>query len=277
MASLKRIRAKRARAHWQRQRRAHDLRPHYREADLPATAHVGVVSFEDPYQPAGRVDRAGNLDVEARLEPVQHHDGSLSEGAPAWVPPSRPTLTAVVSLREDPIGRMHARRQVDAAQYNAARAYQQLYDRATIGTLSPADPSRIRVDGGRTPDPISAARMAAAARLRSVESTLQGQHGYIGLTLTRSVLTGGRSIEKSARDFGASSERDVRWWGNLLRRCLDVLAKALGFANSAKRPTRPRRGQYDSAPEVSEPSLHADAGDLADARLRSGRPNGHVR
>ena len=273
MASLRKLRAKRARARW-REKRGHDLRPQYREADLPATAHVAVTTIEDAYAPAGRVDKDGILHVEAELEPVRHRDGSLSEGAPAWTPPERPRSTVIVNLREDPIGRMHARRQVDEAQYSAARAYQQLYDRATIGTLSPADPSRIRVDGGQRPDPISAARMAAATRLRSVESTLQGQHGYIGLTLTRSVLTGGKSIEKSARDFGASSERDVRWWGNLLRRCLDVLAKALGFANSAKRPTRPRRTQYDSAPEVSDPSLHADAGDLADVRLRYGRPLG---
>ena len=273
MASLRKLRAKRARARW-REKRGHDLRPQYREADLPATAHVAVTTIEDAYAPAGRVDKDGILHVEAELEPVRRRDGTLSEGRPAWHPPERPRSTVIVNLREDPIGRMHARRQVDEAQYSAARAYQQLYDRATIGTLSPADPSRIRVDGGQRPDPISAARMAAATRLRSVESTLQGQHGYIGLTLTRSVLTGGKSIEKSARDFGASSERDVRWWGHLLRRCLDVLAKALGFANSAKRPTRPRRTQYDSAPEVSDPSLHADAGDLADVRLRYGRPLG---
>ena len=153
MGASKRIRGKRARAHW-RGRRSHDLRPHYREGDLPATAHVGVVSFEDPYQPAGRVNRAGNFDVEARLEPVQHHDGTLSEGG---------------------------------------------------------------------------------------------------------------------------SERDVRWWGHLLRRCLDVLAKALGFASSTKRPKRPRRVQYDSAPDASEPSLYADAGDLSDLRLHRGRPNRHAK
>jgi hypothetical protein len=273
MASPKRIRAKRARARW-REKRGHDLRPQYREADLPATAHIGVVPIEDPYAPAGRIDRAGNLNVEARLEPVLHRDGSLSEGAPAWTPPPRPTATVVVNLREDPIGRMHARRQVDAAQYQAARAYQQLYDRATIGNLSPADPSRIRVNGGKAPDPISAARMAAATRLRSVEGTLKDWHGHAGLSLIRCVLTGGKSVDKAARDFGASSEREARFWGLLFRKCLDVLAKALGFASSAKRPTRPRRGQYDSAPDASDHSLHADPGDLADFRLRSGRPLG---
>jgi len=270
MAPLRKLRAKRARARW-REKRGHDLRPQYREADLPATAHVGVVSFEDPYQPAGRVDRAGNLDVEARLEPVQHCDGSLSEGAPAWVPPPRPTLTAVVNLRNDAIGRMHARRQVDATQYHAARAYQQLHDRATIGTLSPVDPSRIRVDGGKAPDPISAARMAAATRLRSVEGTLKDWHGHAGLSLTRSVLTGGKTVEKTARDFGASSDRELRSWCWLFRKCLDVLARSLGLANSAHRP-RPVRETRDGGPDLGDRSMHAGAGELGDPQLRHGRP-----
>jgi hypothetical protein len=273
MAPLRKLRAKRARARW-REKRGHDLRPHYREGDLPATAHVAITTIEDAYAPVGRVDSAGNLDVEARLEPVQHDDGTLSEGAPAWTPPSKPIARVIISLRGDVLGRMHCRRQINEAQYSAARAYQQLYDRATIGNLSPADPSRIRVDGGKAPDPISAARMAAATRLRSVEGTLKDWHGYAGLSLTRCVLTGGKSVDKAARDFGAETEREARFWGLLFRKCLDVLAKALGFSNSAKRPTRPRRTQYDSAPDASEPSLHANAGDLADARLRRGRPNG---
>jgi transposase-like protein len=95
------------------------------------------------------------------------------------------------------------------------------------------------------------------------------------LSVTRCVLTGGKSVDKAARDFGARSELERRWWGLLLRKCLDVLAKALGFANSAQRPRRVRRVvQDDSAPEASDPGLHADVGDLADARLRQGRSNG---
>jgi hypothetical protein len=273
MAPPRKLRAKRARARW-RAKRGHDLRPQYREGDLPATAHVAVTTIEDAYAPAGRVDKAGMLHVEAELEPVRRRDGTLSEGAPAWTPPERPKSTVIVNLREDPIGRMHARRQVDEAQYSAARAYQRLYDCATIGQLSPADLLRPRVDGGRVPDPISAARMAAATRLRSVEGTLKDWHGHAGLSLTRCVLTGGKSVDKAARDFGAGSERDVRWWGVLLRRCLDVLAKALGFASSTQRARGTARRQADSAPEVYEPGMHADAGDLADRKLRSGRPNG---
>jgi hypothetical protein len=50
------------------------------------------------------------------------------------------------------------------------------------------------------------------------------------------------------------------------------LARSLGFASSAERPHRARRAQYDSAPEVGDPGLHADAGDLTNPRLRCGRP-----
>jgi hypothetical protein len=168
---------------------------------------------------------------------------------------------------------MHARRQVDEAQYSAARAYQRLYDCATIGNMSPADLLRPRVDGGKPPDPISAARMAAATRLRSVEGTLKDWHGFAGLSLTRSVLTGGNSVEKTARDLGARSDRELRSWAWLFRKCLDVLAKALGFANSAQRP---RLAQYrdDGAPNLKDSRMHASADELGDPRLRRGRSNG---
>src|SRR5436305_790733 len=100
MAPPRKLRAKRARARW-REKRGHDLRSQYREADLPATAHVAVTTIEDAYAPAGRVDKAGLLHVEAELEPVRRRDGSLSEGAPAWTPPQRPKSAVIVNLRED--------------------------------------------------------------------------------------------------------------------------------------------------------------------------------
>jgi len=135
MAVPKKLRARRARAHW-RGRRGHDLRPQYQESDLPAGAHIAVASIEDAYAPIGRIDSSGILHTEAELRRVQHSDGTLAEGVPAWTPPQRPTATVIVNLREDPIGRMHARRQVDEAQYNAARAYQRLYDAATLGQIA---------------------------------------------------------------------------------------------------------------------------------------------
>jgi hypothetical protein len=91
------------------------------------------------------------------------------------------------------------------------------------------------------------------------------------LSLTRSVLTGGKSVDKTARDFGALTEREQRFWGLLFRKCLDVLAKALGFSNSAKRPPRVRLDGGGGIPNIADVSMRADSTDLADVRLRSGR------
>jgi hypothetical protein len=111
------------------------LRDQYREADLPQTSRIGVLTIEDPYSQAGRVDPDGNLDIAARLEPMRHADGSVAEGAPGWTPPRRPALTAFVGLRDDPFGRMYARRQIDQPQYLAGRAYQETADQATLGAV----------------------------------------------------------------------------------------------------------------------------------------------
>ena len=132
-ARKKRIRGKRARL--KQRPRSHDLRRHYRPTDLPSTGNLAVVSVEDPYsETAAYLDRTGNLDAAARLEPARRADGSIAEGAPEWTPPSRPRVTAVRALRGDAVGRTHARYQLDETQYAAARAYQRLAELAT-GTL----------------------------------------------------------------------------------------------------------------------------------------------
>ena len=52
---------------------------------------------------------------------------------------------------------------------------------------------------------------------------------------------------------------------------LVVLAKALGLANSARRPRRLNGG---GIPDTSDSGMHARADELTDSRLRAGRPNG---
>ncbi len=172
---------------------------------------------------------------------------------------------------------MAHRRQLSESQVLAARNFQEIFERATLGRLSPADPARVKVDGGKFPDPITDQRMRAAARLRSIEATLVGEYGNVGLGLTRSVLCDGKTVAATARLFGAagsSNDREVRWWGALFRRCLDVLAKALGLAN-ARRPPRYNRLNGDgTADPALDPARHAGADELADPGLRRGRPNG---
>jgi hypothetical protein len=164
------------------------LRDRYRQGDVPIR-NIGVLTVEDPYAQAGRIDPDGKLQIDARLEPYQHADGTVAEGAPSWSPPSRPLMTVIRALRDDPIGRMHSRHQIDQAQYQAARAYQELVDTSTIGAVQSVDLSRTPVSGVMASDPLTPGRQRAMARLRVAEQRVANRFGLEGLGLTRAVLS----------------------------------------------------------------------------------------
>jgi hypothetical protein len=264
--------AKRARA---RQRpRGHDVRNQYRQGDLPTAARtIGVLTIEDPYSEAARVDTDGNLDVTAQLRQAQHRDGTIAEGAPGWSPPRKPLITVVRNLRDDPVGRMHSRHQIDEAQYNAARAFQQAADEATLGAVRSVDLSRTKVDGGLPVNPLTDSRKRAMSLVRYAEERVVRRYGTEGLGLTRAVLVERQSVEQTARFRGATGEKELWFFGRLFRRCLDVLAAAFGFATSTYRRPRPFNGHGEPDP-AEDPGRQADAAELADPRLRSGRANG---
>jgi hypothetical protein len=224
--SPKKRRAKRARA---RQRPRYDLRQRYVERELPAE-HIGIATIEDPYTQAGYLDAEGNLDATARLTPAQHSDGTVAEGAPGWAPPRRPLMTVFVALKDDPIGRMHSRHQIDEAQYKAARVYQQAADEATLGAVRSIDLEKTKVSGGLPADPLTDKRRRAMQLQRYAEQRVVNRFGLEGLGLTRAVLSDRQSVEQTARARGASSPREVSFWTGLFRRCLDVLATVFGYA-----------------------------------------------
>jgi hypothetical protein len=241
------------------------LRQRYRERDLPAE-HIGIATIEDPFTPAGYLDAEGNLSADAQLAPAQHHDGTVAEGAPGWTPPRRPTMTVFVALKDDPVRRMHSRRQIDEAQYRAARAFQEASDRATLGAVRSVDLTKTRVSGGIAPDPLPEGRQKAMKWLRVAEDALMHRHGAEGIGLTRAVLVERQSVEQTARLRGAETDREVWFWARLFRKCFDVLALAIGYASSTRRPVRPN-GHAPPDPEF-DPGRHADPADLVDPRLR---------
>jgi hypothetical protein len=69
--------------------------------------------------------------------------------------------------RDDPLAKLHARRQIDDAQYYAGRAYQKDWETAERGPRA-IDPTKEAVDGGRMPEPITDAQKQAAGRLNAV-------------------------------------------------------------------------------------------------------------
>jgi hypothetical protein len=265
----KKQRAKRARA---RQRpRGHDLRGQYRESDLPS-GHLHILTYEDPYEPAARIDSEGNLDVTARLEPARHADGSEAAGAPGWTPPRRPLVTVVANLKDDPLRRLFARRQIGQPQFLAGRMYQEHHDAAIITSVRSVDLSKTKVSGGLPAEPLTERQRRAAARLRSIEGSVQRRYGDVGLWLVRLVLAERRPLEATARQAGATSARETSSVCWLFRKCLDTIAVATGFMSGVRRPYR-SNGHAELDP-ADDPARMADADEIMDPRLRSARANG---
>src|SRR6266536_4342304 len=66
-------------------------------------------------------------------------------GSPRQVPRR---VQAVRSLRDDPLARLHDRRQISDSEYRAGRDFQKLLEEAELGRMRTNDPSREPVDGG---------------------------------------------------------------------------------------------------------------------------------
>jgi hypothetical protein len=215
--------------------RAHDRTHLYRPGELPKHAQIAAVDIEDPYADAGRVVE-GELDVAARLEAFVHADGTPAGGAPGWAPPTRPKIRVVRSLKSDPLGRMHARGQIDEAAYLAARHYQELVEYAGIcGSIRSLDPGRLVIDEGRrSADGVSDRQRHALTRLCCVDGNLALRHGVDALALVKAVLVDKIAIERVASMYGAKEGRQQRYWGWAFRRALDALATLLGYAGRAR-------------------------------------------
>src|ERR1700726_2223973 len=61
-------------------------------------------------------------------------------------------IVTVRSLRNDPLGRLHSHHQVDEAQYQGGRAFQEDWEKAERGPRA-VDPTREYVDGGQAREP----------------------------------------------------------------------------------------------------------------------------
>jgi hypothetical protein len=76
------------------------------------------------------------------------------------------------------------------------------------------------------------AQLAAAAKLRRVDAAVILRHGTTGLTMLRSVLIEKCEIGEIAKAHANGGAKDRKWWGSLLHRVLDELARALGVASN---------------------------------------------
>lgn len=159
-----------------------------RSTDLLAAGQYSTVNVDDPYEAGAKVQ------VERQL-------------------------------RGDPLGRLHAHRQIDEAQYHGGRAFQGDFEIAERGPQA-IDPTKEAVDGGRFPEPITEAQQKAVVRLNRAERTL----GADGSALIHDVLVGRKHLREVGESRGLRGERWEKYFGLRFRECLDTLAKLYGFA-----------------------------------------------
>ncbi len=142
------------------------------------------------------------------------------------------TIAVIASLRDDPLGRMHDRHQIDDAQYAAGRHYQALHEAAEVSGVRAMNTTNEPVDGrGASSFPFTDRQLRAMRELGEISRQLRGRYGTDGEALVRNVLIDRMFLGQVLEARGVLvSERALRNFGWYLRQCLEAVAIALGYA-----------------------------------------------
>lgn len=132
-------------------------------------------------------------------------------------------IVVLRQLRGDPLGRLHAHRQIDDAQYQGGRAYQRDWEVAERGARA-IDPTKEAVDGGPISEPLTVKQMECRNRLIRVRQVL----GRKSALVVDMVVIAGQQINQLIPE-----DRQVwrRHYAHVLRCGLDELAIEYGFAS----------------------------------------------
>ena len=102
-------------------------------------------------------------------------------------------ILAMRSVRDDPLGSLHAHRQIDDHQYEAGRLYERDVEVSEQG-LRAIDPTKEKVDGGLPPELLSDAQQDARKSRKGAETAM----GIIGASIAYDVIIDGMSYGKIA-------------------------------------------------------------------------------
>jgi hypothetical protein len=138
-------------------------------------------------------------------------------------------IVTLRSIRNDPLARLHSHRQIDEAQYQGGRAFQNDWEKAERGPRA-VDPTREYVDGGQAREPITERQRKAVLRLNRAEREL----GSEGSALVHEVLILGMTMEQIGQRRGLIAQRWKDYFARRFRECLDRLALIYGFATQER-------------------------------------------
>ena len=171
-----------------------------------------------PYKPTNLNDRR------SRELPFNAEVAEVEVDNPLALDPGE-KIVAMRSVRSDPLGRLHAHRQIDEAQYRGGRAFQNDWERAERGPQA-VDTTREYVDGAGTREPVTESQRQAVLRLNRVEREL----GTDGAALVHDVLVLGLTMDQIVQRRAVRTQRWNDYFARRFRECLDRLALVYGFA-----------------------------------------------
>lgn len=138
-------------------------------------------------------------------------------------------IVVMRSLRDDPLGALHAAGQVDNVQYLSGRHWQKAYELAEIGGAKGFDYTRERVDGGKIPEPTISDQQAMAFRDLSRARKALGDYGA---AIVHDVLACHMTIKQCAHRRMMTREIELNFIGRRFRECLDTMAVVFGYTTS---------------------------------------------
>lgn len=163
---------------------------------------------------------ASDLPINARVAPAVVDDPYGQNGEKSRV---------VRSLRDDVLGHLHARKEIDDAQFQAGRKYERFAEQSQIGSVKAMDTTKEPVDGGGgIVEPISDRQIAAVRELSEAGRVL----GRRGDALVRKILVGRLKF----KEISPSIERnDVAHVRRVFFECLDELAVFWNLASERRK------------------------------------------
>lgn len=176
-----------------------------------------------PYNPAKPVHDRRTADPTrlAELAPIEVADPYALEPGDK--------IVVMRSIRDDPLGSLHAHRHIDEAQYQAGRKFQDDFETAGRGPQA-IDPTKEHVDGGMPPEPLGKAQQKALDSLNRAHVAL----GHEGAILAKRVLIDGLTCKQIAVLSGIKGRRGEEYIGMRFKGCLNDLAQVYGFAMQAR-------------------------------------------
>jgi hypothetical protein len=135
-------------------------------------------------------------------------------------------IVVMRSLRDDPLGAMHASNQIDEAQYMAGRHWQKAFELSEVGGAKAIDPTREAVDGGQiAQSSITDSQRRAFADLIKASRAL----GMEGEAIVRDILGRHMTVALTAAKRGLHGERERLYIGRRFREALETLAQTFGY------------------------------------------------